>query len=317
MRSVNRVISTSFWEDEKVVNLFSPEDKYFYLYILTNPHTTQLGIYKLIPKTAAFELGYSVDAVKVLIDRFENKYNLVKWSEETSEIAIKNFLKHSVVKGGKPVMDCLIKEEKQVSDTNLLQYIYNSISNEKYLNTTVTEYVNHLYSVIHNSINTTTANDNDNDNDNERIVDDSYHDSFHESLCKSTDLNQGFKHIIETWNKMADATGIPAIVRIQPNSNRYRWLKARLAEYGEEAVLDAIANVRASTYLRNTTYFSFDWFVRPNNFIKVLEGNYGKAPKKQPEPEPEAEQLDSDEVDVDSMTEEEYDRYFESLYGGG
>ena len=63
MKSVKRIVSTSFWEDEKIVNMFTPEDKYFYLYLLTNPRTSQLGVYKFVPKLAAFDLGYSVDTV--------------------------------------------------------------------------------------------------------------------------------------------------------------------------------------------------------------------------------------------------------------
>ena len=64
MRGISRIVNTSFWEDEKVINDFSPEDKLFLLYVLTNPHTTQLGIYKLIPKVAAFELGYSKEDIE-------------------------------------------------------------------------------------------------------------------------------------------------------------------------------------------------------------------------------------------------------------
>lgn len=168
MKSVSRVVSTSFWEDDKVVNDFSPEDKYFFLYLLTNPHTSQLGIYKLVPKTAAFELGYSVDAVKVLLDRFENKYGIIRYSKKTSEVAIKNYLRHSVLKGGKPVMDCLLQEEKQVEDKSLLQYVCSSISTKDNLNKTVEEYISHI-------------DINNNDNDNERYVNESYHESYHDS----------------------------------------------------------------------------------------------------------------------------------------
>lgn len=168
MKPVNRVVSTSFWEDEKVVDMFSPEDKYFYIYLLTNPHTTQLGVYRLVPKTAAFELGYSKEAVMVLIERFESKYDMIRYSKDTSEVAIKNFLKHSIVKGGKPVMDCLIKEERLIEDKSLLQYIYNNLININKLNNTVKEYLNHLEEYI--CIN-------DNDNDNERYVHVSYHES--------------------------------------------------------------------------------------------------------------------------------------------
>ena len=123
--AVKRVVDTDFWNDSKVSDLFSAEDKYFMLYLLTNPHTTQLGIYELPISKAANELGYSKDSVKVLLDRFETKYELIKYNEITSEIAIKNFLRHSIVKGGKPVMDCLLKEEKKVKDKSLLGYIFN------------------------------------------------------------------------------------------------------------------------------------------------------------------------------------------------
>ena len=94
--AIKRVVNTEFWIDDKVVDLFSPEDKYFMLYLLTNPHTTQLGIYKLNAKVAAFELGYSVEAVKTLLERFENKYGLIRYSNETQEVAVKNYLKHSL-----------------------------------------------------------------------------------------------------------------------------------------------------------------------------------------------------------------------------
>ena len=164
MKPVKRIVSTSFWEDEKVVESFSPEDKYFYLYLLTNPHTTQLGVYKFVPKTAAFELGYSKEAVAVLLERFERKYNLIRFSSETSEVAIKNYLCHSIVKGGKPVMDCLLKEESEIKDKSLLVYIYNNINTKDNLNNTVIEFLEYIKRYIK-------------ENDNERYVNESYHES--------------------------------------------------------------------------------------------------------------------------------------------
>lgn len=156
--AVKRVVDTDFWNDSKVSDLFSAEDKYFMLYLLTNPHTTQLGIYELPISKAANELGYSKDSVKVLLDRFETKYELIKYNEITSEIAIKNFLRHSIVKGGKPVMDCLLKEEKKVKDKSLLGYIFNNLNNyTNTLNITVKEFIDNINTIS-------------NDNDNERIV---------------------------------------------------------------------------------------------------------------------------------------------------
>ena len=160
MLAVKRVVDTDFWNDSKVSDIFSAEDKYFMLYLLTNPHTTQLGIYELPISKAANELGYSKDVVRVLIDRFENKYDLIKYNEITNELAIKNFLRHSIVKGGKPVMDCLLKEEKKVKDKSLLLYVFNNLNNySDSLNITVKEFIDNI-----------NININNNDNDNERIV---------------------------------------------------------------------------------------------------------------------------------------------------
>ena len=167
MAKIKRIVSTGFWNDKKVMDEFSPEDKYFMLYLLTNPHTTQLGIYELPISSASNETGYTKDVIKVLIERFETKYDTIKYSKETGEIAIKNYLKHSIIKGGKPVMDCLLKEEKAVKDKALLEYIYDNLSNSDIENTTVLEYIEHIKS---NYIDT---NINNNDNDNERIVDES------------------------------------------------------------------------------------------------------------------------------------------------
>lgn len=134
---MKRVIDTEFWNDDKVVEMFSPEDKLFFLYLMTNPHTTQLGIYHINKKYMAFELGYSIEAVTVLLDRFENKYKLIRYSEETSEVAIKNYLRHSIVKGGKPVEELLKREILKVKDKSLFGYVFDNLINLDNLNQTV------------------------------------------------------------------------------------------------------------------------------------------------------------------------------------
>ena len=134
---MKRVIDTEFWNDDKVVEMFSPEDKLFFLYLMTNPHTTQLGIYHINKKQMAFEIGYSVEAVTVLLDRFENKYKLIRYSEETSEVAIKNYLRHSIVKGGKPVEELLKREILKVKDKSLFGYVFDNLVTLDNLNQTV------------------------------------------------------------------------------------------------------------------------------------------------------------------------------------
>lgn len=165
---VKRIVDTQFWDDDKVVDVFSPEDKLFMLYLMTNPHTTQLGIYPINKKVMAFELGYSIDTISILLERFENKYKIIKYSNETKEIAIKNYLKYSIVKGGKPVEDLLIKEIASIKDKKLLTYVYDNIKDFDNLNITVKSILNKLNEY-----------DNEKDNDNDNDV--SYHDTYHDT----------------------------------------------------------------------------------------------------------------------------------------
>lgn len=184
---IKRIVDTSFWTDDKVMDKFSPEDKLFMLYLMTNPHTTQLGIYQINLKYMALELGYSQDTIRVLLDRFETKYKIIKYSYKTQEIAIKNYLKYSIVKGGKPVEDCLIKEIKLVKDKSLLGYIYKNIFDYENLNQTVDKII-HLLNQNDNEY------DNDNDNDNDVSYNDTCNDTCNDTL--PTKLSNVFITII-------------------------------------------------------------------------------------------------------------------------
>lgn len=137
--AIKRVVSTEFWTDEKVINDFTPEDKYFFLYLLTNPHSSLLGVYKLVPKQAAFEMGYSVDAVNALLERFDKKYRRIKYNNDTCEVAIRNYLKHGIVTGGKPIRDRLEKDAQAVKDKSLLAFIADA--NEDNANDTVQQFL--------------------------------------------------------------------------------------------------------------------------------------------------------------------------------
>ena len=92
----------------------------------------------------------------------------------------------------------------------------------------------------------------------------------------STEVQQ----IINTWNSL----GLQNIKFIKNNTNRYKMLNARIKEYGMDTFLQAINNIRNSSFLkgqnnRNWT-ITFDWLIKPNNFIKVLEGNYDDKENK-------------------------------------
>ena len=187
---MKRVIDTNFWTDDKVVDMFSPEDKLFFLYLLTNPHTTQLGIYPLNKKIMAFEIGYSIEAIDVLLDRFENKYHIILRSRKTSEIAIMNYLRHSIVKGGKPMEDLLVAEASRVTDKSLIRAIHDYLIKFPNLNESVKAILPLIY------INNNKGNENVyvNDNENENVVSyhESYDDSYHDSSKSAQKSSKAF-----------------------------------------------------------------------------------------------------------------------------
>lgn len=69
---------------------------------------------------------------------------------------------------------------------------------------------------------------------------------------------------------------IPKLASV--TDKRKHAINARVKEHGKEAFFKVIKKAAASPFLngRNNRSFvaSFDWLIKPNNFIKVLEGNY-------------------------------------------
>lgn len=95
--------------------------------------------------------------------------------------------------------------------------------------------------------------------------------------------DEDFKtQIISAWNSLDK--NIPRIQTLNANTQRYNMLKARINEHGLDTVIKAIKSIDNSKFLKGYVSdfrITIDWFIKPNNFIKVLEGNYNdKSDKK-------------------------------------
>ena len=99
--AIFRCVSPNFWSDPKVDDDFTPEDKYFYLYLLTNPHTTLSGCYELGKRQASRELGYNEETVDRLIHRMETVHNVIRYDKATKEILLLNWHKYNWSKSPK------------------------------------------------------------------------------------------------------------------------------------------------------------------------------------------------------------------------
>jgi NCAIR mutase (PurE)-related protein len=90
--------------------------------------------------------------------------------------------------------------------------------------------------------------------------------------------NDSYSWLIDAWNTLTDF-GIAPVKRITEGSKRISNVRARIKQYGKESMLEAIENIKHSDFLQGkhkggSWQITFDWFILPSNFPKVLEGNY-------------------------------------------
>lgn len=286
------IIERDFWADSLIIDEYSPEDKLFMLYLLTCPRGSAIGIFKIPIKLMAFEIGYSPEAIRTLLERFQTKYGRIKYDFDNQEIAIKNALKYSVAKGGKPVEDMIARELREVDDGNLIVFVYHNMTD--FWDKSERSIDKAIKALFEDEILKRGLTYNANANANAKSYPVSYDDSFRfddfntsqhigsddrysDSLSDTPydSLRDFSSLVLDRWNTLDK--NIPKLTSLNPGTQRYNMYNARLNQYGQEKFLKAINQIRESNFLKGyATDFviNFDWFVRPNNFIKVLEGNY-------------------------------------------
>ncbi|MBI6873610.1 DnaD domain protein [Clostridium aciditolerans] len=116
-----RQIQTSFWQDGFIMEL-TPEEKYFYFYLMTNQKTTQCGIFEIPRLIIEAETGYNGETVDKLIKRFVD-YGKILYCKETKEIMIVNWIKYNFI-NSKNTMLCINKELKKVKNKDFVNGFY-------------------------------------------------------------------------------------------------------------------------------------------------------------------------------------------------
>ena len=162
--AIYRNVQLSFWTDNKVEDDFTPEDKYFYLYLLTNPQTNICGCYEVSYSQMTNQTGYNKDTVNRLIDRFENIHKIIKFNKNTKEILILNWYKYNWSKSEKTLtgVDAVAKHIKCNEFKEYIFEVIDCIRND-------TPYKGHVCpiqaSVSDTDTDTDTVSDSDTDSD--------------------------------------------------------------------------------------------------------------------------------------------------------
>lgn len=282
-------VDAEFWTDPEVVDNLTPEDRYFYLYLLTNPHGNCSGCFQISIKQIADELGYSRETVERLIERFVSVHKMIDYDATNKEILIHKWGKRHWTKSDK-YMSAVQKKIDAIKTKRFRDYL--SFVLDAFTESEDMVWIGYQYgmdtslcpmSYIQYPI-----------TDNQYPIEDKGREEEKEKREEERKSSVGnqlattrqpkeespIQVLVEAWNN----SGFRRIERMSPSSTRYKMANRRIEEYGIDKVLEALYRADKSDFLHGKSdrgwEMDFDWFVKPSNFQKVLEGNYDNRGKK-------------------------------------
>ena len=267
-----RLVSPTFWTDSKIQDDFTPEDKYFFLYLLTNPQTNICGCYELGLKEAEYETGYKRDKLLALLDRFEKVHKLIAYNPETKEVFIFNWYKYNLsrsektLKGARSVAQYIKTPAFKDEVLKILECLENG---EGYTRGIQGVYMGYTYP-IQASVSVSVSDS----------VSDSVSVSDSDNPSKTVNIDSKAQEVIDAYN--AICTSLPQVRQL--TDKRRKAIKDRLKKYDLETLKDAFTKAQASDFLTGKDgkwRANFDWLMYEYNLVKVLEDNYINRDKPQ------------------------------------
>lgn len=251
--AVYRSVHLSFWTDNKVEDDFTPEDKYFYIYLLTNPQTNICGCYEISYSQMTRNTGYNKDTIIRLLERFENVHKIIKFDKNTKEVLILNWYKYNWSKSEKTLTG-VENVAKHIKSEVFKKYVLDVISCIR-SDTPIMGHVCPMQASVSDTdinniyINTKEKDINKNTNsiNNKNILN---------NLIDEFNISSYLKDSIETWLSYKKErrftykdSGLRTLIKT---------IKAKADEYGEQAVTEIINESISSGYQG----IMWDWLKR-------------------------------------------------------
>lgn len=99
-------------------------------------------------------------------------------------------------------------------------------------------------------------------------------DTVSDTDTKTDSKSISAKKILELYHEHCPS--LPKVLKL--SDKRIKLVNTRLKEYSEEQIVDVFDKAEASNFLKNGSGTwkgaDFEWILNPNNFIKIMEGNY-------------------------------------------
>jgi len=114
--ATHRYISTTFWDDAWIQGL-EPDEKFIYLYLMTNPLTSISGVYKITDRRISFDTGHDEDKIKTVLERFGAERKAIRMGEY---IILPSWPKHQSWETMPKIKQGIINDLDQLRDEELL-----------------------------------------------------------------------------------------------------------------------------------------------------------------------------------------------------
>jgi len=251
--AVYRTIQISFWQDDFILDL-TPEEKYFYMYLMTNSKTTQCGIYELPKKIVSLETGYNSDTIDKLLVRFED-YGKIKYCTETKEILLINWIKYNPINNIN-IKKCVLKELEKVKSEELLS-LFEGVNKG-----------------LLRDLDTPTKKKEKEEEKEEEEEEEEEKEEEEEEMEKVPPAPlEKIKNIFNSTCK--SYSSIRTVSAKRKEHLRARW---KQHNYMLEVFEELFNKAESSDFLKgknsNNWKADFDWLINDNNMAKVLEGKY-------------------------------------------
>lgn len=287
--AIFRNIQMSFWTDSKIIDDFTPEDRYFYLYLLTNPHTNLSGCYEVSIKQMSDETGYTRETVEKLLNRLEAVHGVVIFSRETKEVLLVNWNKYNWTSSEK-FKRPLLKEIQEIKNSSFKKYL-SEISSGKDTVSIPYRYRMDTVSDAEGYRIDTTVTDAVTDTDTVSVpvtdTEEEPEPEHFQAICSA--IGGFYNERCLTMDRVRNIT-----------EKRYALLREGLKTYTLDDYKEVFEKASRSKFLRGeVTSFKadFGWLIEPENMVKVLEGKYD----------------DREEAQQKSKGAEELDEYYKML----
>lgn len=244
------ILSWEWWDDFNVRALF------IYCLLKANPtekqwHGTTIprGSFVTSLPELAKGTGLSVQQIRTAISKLKSTGEITDQStREYRIVTICNYSTYQVV----------VNSEQQTNQQTEQQTNNRQITDNQQTNNSNEEIENNI--IIDSSLRSESTSD---------LPSDASSDAEEKEKIEEEKIN--YQKLVAFWNE--NTKGQWGLLRNIENKRR-TMVRARIRTYGKEAFAEAILKACASDFLASQQWFSFDWLICPNNFDKVISGNY-------------------------------------------